>query len=62
MLRYAELQRANALLAEQVNTLTLERDLLSSRLSAARNRLDDLLERIEHLANTPSSPSTEQTQ
>ena len=46
LLRHAELQRSNALLAEQVNTLTHERDSLKSRLSAARARVDALLERL----------------
>ena len=46
LLRYDELQRTNALLAEQVQTLTQERDSLRSRLSAARARVDALLERL----------------
>ncbi len=46
LLRYEELQRTNALLSEQVNVLTNERDSLRSRLSAARARVDALLERL----------------
>ena len=46
LLRHAELQRSNALLAEQVTTLTHERDSLKSRLSAARARVDALLESL----------------
>ncbi len=46
LLRYEELQRTNALLSEQVNVLTLERDSLRSRLSAARARVDALIERL----------------
>ena len=46
LLRYEEIQRANALLCEQVNVLTLERDSLRSRLSAARARVDALIERL----------------
>jgi ABC-type phosphate transport system auxiliary subunit len=46
LLRYAEVQRTNALLATQVETLTHERDSLKSRLSAARARVDALLERL----------------
>lgn len=46
LLRYAELQRTNALLADQVAALTQERDSLKSRLSAARARVDALLERL----------------
>jgi cell division protein ZapB len=46
LLRHEELQRTNALLSEQVNLLTQERDSLRSRLSAARARVDALLERL----------------
>ena len=46
LLRHAELQRTNALLASQVTALTQERDSLKSRLSAARARVDALLERL----------------
>ena len=46
LLRHAELQRTNALLAEQVAVLTQERDSLRSRLSAARARVDALIERL----------------
>ena len=53
LVRYEELQRTNALLAEQVELLTNERDSLKSRLSAARSRVDALLERLPDL-NTPA--------
>ena len=46
LVRYEELQRTNTLLAEQVEALTHERDSLRSRLSAARARVDALLERL----------------
>lgn len=46
LLRYEELQRTNALLSEQVHELTQERDSLRSRLSAARARVDALLDRL----------------
>ncbi len=46
LVRYEELQRTNALLAQQVTTLTNERDSLRSRLNAARSRVDALLERL----------------
>ena len=46
LLRYEELQRTNALLGAQVDTLTQERDSLKSRLGAARARVDALLERL----------------
>jgi len=38
LVRYEELQRTNALLAQQVEALTAERDSLRSRLAAARAR------------------------
>jgi uncharacterized protein (TIGR02449 family) len=53
LVRYEELQRTNALLSEQVELLTQERDSLKSRLSAARLRVDALLERLPDL-NTPA--------
>ena len=46
LVRYAELQRTNSLLTDQVNVLTHERDSLKSRLGAARARVDALLERL----------------
>ncbi len=46
LLRHAELQRTNALLEQQVATVTHERDNLRSRLNAARSRIDALLERL----------------
>jgi uncharacterized protein (TIGR02449 family) len=46
LVRYEELQRTNALLGAQVESLTQERDSLKSRLGAARARVDALLERL----------------
>ena len=46
LLRYAELQRTNALLGNQVASLEQERDSLKSRLTAARARVDALLDRL----------------
>ena len=46
LVRHAELQRTNALLEAQVDTLTQDRDSLKSRLAAARARVDALLERL----------------
>ena len=57
LLRYDESQRANILLQEQVNALTYERDSLKSRLSAARARVDALLERLPENA-AAASPSS----
>jgi uncharacterized protein (TIGR02449 family) len=46
LVRHEELQRTNALLAEQVQALTQERDSLKSRLNAARARVDALIDRL----------------
>jgi uncharacterized protein (TIGR02449 family) len=46
LVRHDELKRTNALLAHEVAVLTAERDGLRSRLSAARSRIDALLERL----------------
>ena len=51
LVRYEELQRTNALLAQQVASLTNERDSLKSRLNAARARIDALLERLPEAAS-----------
>jgi cell division protein ZapB len=62
LLRYEELQRTNALLTQQVAALSHERDSFKSRLSAARSRVDALLERIPENAapvasTAPSAPT-----
>jgi uncharacterized protein (TIGR02449 family) len=46
LLRHDELKRTNALLQEQLQGLSQERDSLRSRLNAARARIDALLERL----------------
>lgn len=46
VLRHEELARTNALLTQQVQSLSAERDSLKSRLGAARARIDALLERL----------------
>ena len=53
LLRHEELQRTNTLLLQQVQSLQVERDLMKSRLQAARSRIDALLERLP--ANTDTS-------
>ncbi|TAG32689.1 MAG: DUF904 domain-containing protein [Polaromonas sp.] len=58
LLRHEEMQRTNALLSAQVNTLTHERDSLKSRLSAARARVDALLARLPENAVASPQPST----
>jgi uncharacterized protein (TIGR02449 family) len=52
LVRYDELQRTNALLASQVAALSQERDSLKSRLSAARARVDAVLERLPEADGT----------
>ena len=54
LLRHEELQRTNALLAAQVETLTRECDSLKSRLGAARARVDALLERLPASTTAPA--------
>lgn len=54
LLRHEELQRTNALLTQQVQSLTTERDQLKSRLAAARARVDALIERLP--SSAPTSP------
>ncbi len=46
LLRHEELQRTNALLAQQVQALTQERDLLRTRFTVVRQRIDALLGRL----------------
>jgi len=46
LLRHDELKRTNALLEQQLQSVTQERDNLRSRLNAARGRIDALLERL----------------
>ena len=53
LLRHQELERTNALLREQLGNVGGERDSLKSRLTAARSRIDVLLERLP--ANTGNS-------
>jgi len=55
VLRHEELARTNALLAEQLQSVTAERDSLKSRLAAARSRIDALLDRLPIEKATPGS-------
>ena len=56
LLRHHELERTNALLLQQISGLTGEPDSLKSRLTAARARIDALLERLP-TNNGPSENS-----
>ena len=57
LLRHEELQRTNALLLQQVQTLTAERESLKSRLSAARTRIDHLIDKLPQQAMRTSAGS-----
>jgi cell division protein ZapB len=46
LLRHEELRRTNAILSQQVHALTQERDLLQTRFTVARQRIDALLARL----------------
>jgi uncharacterized protein (TIGR02449 family) len=52
LLRHQELERTNTLLRQQLNSVTGERDNLKSRLTAARARIDALLERLPANSST----------
>lgn len=62
LLRHEELQRTNALLGQQVRSLTAERDSLKSTLHSARTRTDHLIDRLAQLANAQSTASQDSTQ
>ena len=53
MLRHEELKRTNALLEQQLSSVTQERDSLKARLAAARARIDALLDRLPADAPAP---------
>ncbi len=57
LVRHAELKRTNALLEAQVISLAQERDSLKSRLSAARARVDALLDRLPEPTSAQKNPS-----
>lgn len=46
LLRHEEMKRSHALLEQQLAAVSVERDSLRSRLSAARGRIDALLQRL----------------
>jgi uncharacterized protein (TIGR02449 family) len=57
LVRHEEVQRTNALLQAQVEAVTRERDALRSRLTAARARIDAVLERMPVEPSEDSSAS-----
>jgi uncharacterized protein (TIGR02449 family) len=58
LVRYEELNRTNALLYQQIDSLTQERDSLKSRLHAARARVDALLQRLPSLSEQSGADHT----
>jgi cell division protein ZapB len=57
LMRYEELQRTNALLQDQLASMTADRDSLRSRLGAARQRIDALLERLPENLHPDHTPT-----
>ena len=54
LLRHEELRRTNALLQQQLTVTTQERDSLRARLSAARSRIDALIDKLPQVAGSMS--------
>ncbi|WP_295547157.1 DUF904 domain-containing protein [uncultured Pseudacidovorax sp.] len=63
LVRHEEMRRTNALLVQQVDALTRERDALRARLTTARTRIDAMLERLppDPGADAPLPSSTSPT-
>lgn len=61
LLRYEEMQKANLLLQAQLDEATQTNDTLRSRLTAARTRIDGLLNQLPatHAEPTPAQPNPE---
>ena len=57
LLRHQELERTNTLLQEQLGSISGERDNLKSRLTAARSRIDALIERLPPATGEPRAGS-----
>ena len=58
LLRHGELQRIHELTCQQLTAVTSERDSLKSRLSAARQRIDTLLDRLPLVEPGTPEPTT----
>lgn len=57
LLRHEELRRTNAILQEQLSVTTQERDSLRTRLSAARARIDALIDKLPQVSSSvPTHP------
>ena len=57
LLRHEELARTNALLQQQVQVTSQERDSLKARLAAARARIDTLIDKLPQLAMDEPPPA-----
>ena len=55
LLRHEELRRTNALLQQQLTATMQERDSLKTRLSAARARIDALIDKLPALSGEASA-------
>ena len=60
LLRHEELRRTNALLAQQVQVVSQERESLKARLAAARSRIDALLDKLPLPAAETEHPDGDQ--
>lgn len=56
LVRHDELARTNALLEQELQAVSHERDSLKSRLGAARSRIDALLERLPATTGDGAAP------
>ena len=56
LLRHEELRRTHALAVQQLAVVSAERDSLRSRLAAARQRIDALLDRLPVGEGADASP------
>jgi uncharacterized protein (TIGR02449 family) len=54
LVRFEELQRTNALLTQELESIKQERDSLKTRLVSARSRVDALLERVSQAQANPA--------
>lgn len=55
LVRHDELARTNALLQQELAAVSQERDSLRSRLSAARQRIEVLLQRLPADGGSPNA-------
>jgi uncharacterized protein (TIGR02449 family) len=59
LLRHEELRRTNALLQQQLAVTAQERDSLRARLSAARSRIDALIDKLPQPASSDAGDNGE---